>query len=132
MKATEVMIGDIVTYECRLAKVINIANRNYKEAPTNISIQDYNGNVQHPCWDELVEPVPITERFLKKNFEKKTFYGIYDDYFDFSIHAFNDGMYIVNYHCCEMNLPDESITVCFIHQLQHFMNHCGINKELAV
>ena len=81
--------------------------------------------------DEL-EPIPLTPEILEKNFEKKTSYGIYDDYFDLDIREYSDGLYIVTYHSCEFNIPDQTIHLSWVHELQHFMRHCGIEKEIEL
>lgn len=83
-------------------------------------------------WCDYLDPIPLTAEILEKNFNKKTFYGIFDDYFDFDIREYSDGIYIVTYHCCEMNLPDQCIILSFVHELQHFLNHCGILKEIVL
>ena len=80
----------------------------------------------------LAEPIPLTPEILEKNFEKKTFYGIYDDYFDFDIREYSDGLYIVTYHSCEFNIPDQTIHLSWVHELQHFMRHCGIEHEITL
>jgi hypothetical protein len=84
--------------------------------------------------EEHLEPIPLTAEILEQNgFKKKgNRYGIYDDYFDFEMHEYNDGTWLVSYHCCEMSLPDEQLLICYIHQLQHFMRHCGIEKEIEL
>ena len=81
-----------------------------------------------------LEPIPLTAEMLSKlGFKKKgNRYGIYDDYFDFEMHEYNDGIWVVSYHCCEMSLPDEQLLICYIHQLQHFMRHCGIDKTIEL
>ena len=79
------------------------------------------------------EPIPITEEILKKNFEEKygEIYGIYEDYFDLEIHEFNDGMYILHYHCSEMSIPDTQIVgICWVHELQHALRLCGTSKTI--
>jgi hypothetical protein len=83
-------------------------------------------------WCEYLEPIPLTPEILEKNFEKKTFYGIYDDYFDLDIWEYSDGLYIVTYHSCEFNIPDQTIHLSWVHELQHFMRHCGIEKEITI
>ena len=81
-----------------------------------------------------IKPIPLTEEILKANgFEKKGHrYGIYDDYFDFEMYEYNDGTWLVSYHCCEMSLPDEQVLIFHVHQLQHFMRHCAIDKVLKL
>lgn len=125
MEAKELMIGDWV----RLTKNFYTNEMNLDEK-LEVSLSDYE-SISNGLY--IVEPIPITEDFLKANFKKKTLYGIYDDYFDLSIREFNDGMYIVNYHVCEMPMPDTQVVgVCFIHELQHVLTLCGIEKELKV
>lgn len=77
-------------------------------------------------------PIPLTPEILEKNFEKKTFYGIFDDYFDLDIREYSDGLYIVTYHSCEFNIPDQTIHISWVHELQHFLNHCGITHEIKL
>ena len=62
--------------------------------------------------------------------EFKTFFGLYDDNYDLTIREYCDGMYVVNYHSCDMAIPDEQVVVSYVHQLQHFLRHCGIDKEI--
>lgn len=83
-------------------------------------------------WCEYLEPIPLTPEILEKNFERKTFYGIYDDYYDLDIREYSDGLYIATYHSCEFNIPDQTIHLSWVHELQHFMRHCGIEKKIAL
>ncbi len=82
--------------------------------------------------EDKVEGVPITREILEKNFEKKTFYGIYDDFFDLDIREYSDGIYIVTYHSCEMSIPDQNVLVSWVHELQNFLNHCGIEHDIKL
>lgn len=78
-------------------------------------------------------PIPLTPEILEKNFEKKGHrYGIYDDYFSFELYEYNDGTWVAIYHCCEMQMPDEQLMICFVHQLQHALRLCGIEKEIVL
>ena len=83
---------------------------------------------------DFIEGIPLTVEILESNgFEKKGHrYGIYDDYFDFEMYEYNDGTWLVSYHCCEMSLPDEQVLIFHVHQLQHFMRHCAIDKVLKL
>ena len=83
---------------------------------------------------EHLEPIPVTAEILEQNgFKKKGHrYGIYEDYFDFEMYEYNDCTWLVSYHCCEMSLPDEQLLICYVHQLQHFMRHCAIDKVLKL
>lgn len=124
MKAKDLMIGDLVYY---IHTEDGIAP--YKEV---ICIQ-----AEDLCRDACIiethyEPIPLTPEILEKNFEKKTFFGLYDDYFDLDIREYSDGIYIVTYHSCEMNIPDQTVHVSWVHELQHFMRHCGITLNIEV
>ena len=122
MKANELMIGDWVRNDLnQVEKVFEL-----RETQAMLSYNDlYN-------YEDL-QPIPLTSEILKNNFEKKTMYGIFDDYFDLDIREFNDGMYIVNYHCCEMPMPDTQIVgICYVHELQHALHFLGIDKEFQL
>ena len=121
MKASDLMIGDWAEFHCGYGKVTGITN-------AGVHFEDRFG----PGIASGAEPIPLTPEILEKNFEKKTFYGIYDDYFDFYIREYSDGLYIVTYHSCEFNIPDQTIHVSWVHELQNFMKLCGIEKEIEL
>ena len=115
MKAEELMIGDWADFGSFKRQVIQ---------------SDYCQDVNGDCILDGTRPIPLTVEILESNgFEKKGHrYGIYDDYFDFEMYEYNDGTWLVSYHCCEMSLPDEQVLIFHVHQLQHFMRHCAIDK----
>ena len=124
MKANDLMIGDWVynTHNKQPEQVCEIRE--------HMVMLDYNDLYDY---DEI-EPIPMSAEILEQNgLEKKDHrYGIYDDNFDFEIYEYNDGTWLVSYHCCEMSLPDEQMLICYVHQLQHFVRHCGIEKEIEL
>ena len=122
MKANDFMIGNWAEFRCGYGKITGITD-------IGIYFEDRFGS----GIASGAEPVPITIDILERNgFEKKTFYGIYDDYFDFYIKEYSDGLYIVTYHSCEFNIPDQTIHVSWVHELQNFMKLCGIEKEITI
>ena len=125
MKANELMIGDWVKISSQFAQIYDVGHN-------TIGVQFSDGyDVFEP---KSIEPITLTVEILKSNgFERKGHrYGIYDDYFDFELHEYNDGTWLATYHCCEMSLPDEQVLIFHVHQLQHFMRHCGIEKEIII
>lgn len=124
MKAKELMLGDWVYRQDYYDQVKEI------RCTGVIGIDGMRGLI---TFSEL-EPIPLTLEILEKNgFQKKGHrYGIYDDYSDFEMYEYNDGTWLVSYHCCEMSLPDEQLLICHVHKLQHFMRHCGIGKEIVL
>lgn len=132
MKVKELQLDDWVygidggVKRPRIIAAVDIYPTN--KTPRIVTIGGYGYQQEH------LEPIPLTVEILEQNgFKKKGHrYGIYDDYFDFEMYEYNDGTWIVTYHCCEMPLPDEQLLVCYVHQLQHFMRHCAIEKELRL
>ena len=132
MKAEELMIGDYV----QLNGSPYVIEEMSKKGWVHITDQVHNLRVQMSTDYilDFIEGIPLTVEILESNgFEKKGHrYGIYDDYFDFEMYEYNDGTWLVSYHCCEMSLPDEQVLIFHVHQLQHFMRHCGIDKVLKL
>ena len=135
MKANELMIGDFLRYKQDFpyahlqGKIVKVCGVDGRVDVRTINDGKFHES-EHPNW---LEPIPLTPEILEKNgFEKKTFYGIYDDYFDLDIREYSDGLYIVTYHSCEFNIPDQTIHLSWVHELQHFMRHCGIEHDIKL
>ena len=132
MKANELMIGDYVQLNGSPYVIEEISKKGWvhmTDPVHNLRVQMSTDYIL-----DFIEGVPLTVEILKSNgFEKKGHrYGIYDDYFDFEMYEYNDGTWLVSYHCCEMSLPDEQVLIFHVHQLQHFMRHCAIDKVLKL
>ena len=130
MKAEELMIGSIVLFNGSPYVIEEISKKGWvhmTDPVHNLRVQMSTDYIL-----DFIEGIPLTVEILRSNgFEKKGHrYGIYDDYFDFELHEYNDGTWLVTYHCCEMSLPDEQVLIFHVHQLQHFMRHCAIDKVL--
>ena len=129
MKATELMVGNWVLINGTPRKIQAVDGVD-DEIMADDELYTLAEDRYHS--EDKVEGVPITREILEKNFEKKTFYGIYDDYFDLDIREYSDSIYVVTFHNCEASFPDQSVTLSFVHQLQHFLNHCGIEHEIIL
>ena len=132
---SDVMVGDWVRITIegeQYPAVVNSIKLNTEEI--GVSFLAAPGDWEDGDGYDEIEPIPLTDEILKSNgFEKKGHrYGIYDDYFDFEMYEYNDGTWLVSYHCCEMSLPDEQVLIFHVHQLQHFMRHCAIEKEIII
>ena len=130
MKAEELMIGDYVQLNGSPYVIEEISKKGWvhmTDPVHNLRVQMSTDYIL-----DFIEGIPLTVEILESNgFEKKGHrYGIYDDYFDFEMYEYNDGTWLVSYHCCEMSLPDEQVLIFHVHQLQHFMRHCAIDKVL--
>ena len=129
MKATELMVGNWVLINGTPRKIQAVDGVD-DEIMADDELYTLAEDRYHS--EDKVDGVPITQEILEKNFEKKTFYGIYDDFFDLDIREYSDGIYIVTYHSCEMNIPDQTVHVSWVHELQNFMNHCGIEHDIKL
>lgn len=84
--------------------------------------------------EENLEPIPFTEKLLQPNgFHRTEGYFVFeDDYYDLTIHLISDSIWLISYRNCEINLPDERIMFSYVHELQHFLRHCKIEKKIFI
>ena len=129
MKANELMLGDWVMDGDMPTRVTSITRVGIVETMRRIS------NI------EVVEPIPITPEILEKNGFEKTHCGlnaiIYtfsddDEYYALAIDEYTESIWRVEYTNCEMNFPLVRIMVCSVHELQHALKLCGIEKEIVI
>lgn len=121
MKATELMIGDWVLCPDNMQRQV----RYLQVRPSVIGIggSSYDKNE--------IQPIPLTPEILEKNgFRKKSYIevvGGLDTYYlgeeigSFRIHRLQKGYY--QFGLAKIN---------FVHQLQHALRLCGIDKEIKV
>lgn len=136
MKANELMIGDWVLhdgepYQVRQLGIYGV-DRDGEDYPA-VCVGKPKG-VGLIVERNEIEPIPLTPEILEHNFERKgRNYVFSTDFYEVEIHEYNDGMYMLTYTSCEMNLPSTQIAnICFIHQLQQAMRLCGVEKEIIL
>lgn len=124
------MIGDWVIYNGKPIKVENVCEDFINYSPDIPYVQEEFYIEQ----DEL-EPIPLTEEILEKNGIKRSSYDgkIYGKYFSEDEHGRleisvngDDIWWSINceeYHILKLN---------FVHELQHALRLCGINKEIEL
>lgn len=127
MKATELMIGDWVS--------LFQGNPDLSNCNVQICFIGEYGEVGIEGCEEytsancnLLFPIPITVDFL----EKHGFEQINTDYYDLDVYEANDGLWRVVYSNLECSGFDESVLVSSVHELQHFLRHVGINKDVEL
>ena len=134
MKVNELMIDDWVHYKGKMpCRVVSIIGN---------SIKFDNGTPQEWMSDvENFTPIPITPEILEKNFESTQLpddpYGAYffgrNDYIEVYIKEYSDGLWQVQVDEVEMGgLPSWLMYVSNVHELQHALRLCGINKEITI
>lgn len=129
MRATDLMIGDLVHYIGDLVYYIGDVCNN----DVNIRVREIHEDFVYSTlaaddfyYDEL-EPIPLTPKILEKNgFVEKEFYSelIVGDY-----------RIICDLHnvCIQRNgHVDLDIPIEYLHELQHSLRLCGIEKEIKL
>lgn len=84
--------------------------------------------------DEL-NPIPLTAEILISNgFESRNNNHFYfdDEYTEFDIHELTDSIWFVECEDLEFSMPSQRMIVCNVHELQHALRLCGINKEIQL
>lgn len=130
MKANELQIGDYVNYRGRIIKVTSL----YDKGGSN----EVGWGIKEETWVNAinVEPIPLTPEIFEKNgFEKCE-----GNEFSFYKKEEERALYQVLWSAEELYLeiaPYTSKTgefnrmgVEFVHQLQHALRLCGIEKEI--
>lgn len=125
MKVKELMIGDLVYDGNSIAQVTGITCDGIIETTHNQS-----SNI------ELIRPIPLTVEILEKNGLEKDNHGrLYGEYFDEDVN--NDleisvddktGEIWWSYNWAEYYI----IRLRYVHELQHALRLCGIEKEIVL
>lgn len=120
MKATELMIGDWVLIhepECKGHRIDYFSEMD----------EEVGADGELYSFDD-VRPIPITLEFLVKNNLER----IATDYYDLDVFEADDGLWRVVYSNLERSVFDERVLVSSVHELQHFLRHVGIDKDIEI
>lgn len=82
-----------------------------------------------------IEPIPLTPEFLEKNFGEARNGGYFDgdEFYELFIIEVTDGTWIIKQDNIEFsNIPRQQVMVSYVHELQHALKFCGIEKEIVV
>lgn len=124
MDCKDLMVGDWVSYCGFYNKVIYIGQK--------VSMYDGKGT-EFTTDPEHIRPIPLTEEILVKNgFDKKYFdydfsYDLYeDDNVSFvRLYDHGEGVFFTE-------TSGGDILIKYVHQLQHLLRLCGIEKEIKL
>ena len=127
MRAEELMIGDLVIHGFgHNGKVTAIDTNTLTVYDKGFDDGDGHCEVTF-AWNEI-NPIPLTHEILAQNGLER----ICTDYYDLDVYEANDGLWRVDYTSLEFSGFDESVVVSFVHELQHFLRHVGINKDIEL
>ena len=127
MKANELMIGDWV-----------LDTEFERNEPDRIGIVEDDGRVwlkNRNSYQSVTycEPIPLTPEILEKNFELKgERYYCGDEFNDIDINEYTDGLWEVTVWNVEIGMLDCKAYVCCVHELQHVLRLCEIDKEIEI
>ena len=139
MKSEGLQLGDIITYlDGTICKV-----REIREDTISVSWIDKDSRDWHtsPLSATLFGPVGLTPEILEKNFNSTEIpndpYGAYfyesNEYVEVYIKEYTDGLWEVVVDEIEFSsLPTWKMYVSNVHELQHALRLCGIDKEITV
>lgn len=130
MNAKDLMIGDWVSYDGNPVRVNCVASN-------SVGLDGVESDII--CKEDMIEPVPITPEILEKNgFKKQAFEG-----WEFDGYRENSGLvYLVlwrnDYSTPHLMIDSfakeygtySSFNISSLHQLQHALKFCGIDKEI--
>ena len=123
MKANELMIGDwLKHYNGTPMQVTKITTEHFACAEKR----------GMNCWEynNKYEPIPLTPEILEKNGLTNDPYGCHfkeDEYMTLEISVEEEGVYwTINYN--EYSI----LKLKYVHELQHVLKLCGIDKEIIV
>ena len=117
MKANELMIGDWVLVSNTPLKIAALGT-------IKAGFMDAKGEMFYQYYDNI-EPIPLTAEILEKNFQKDRMwvdgYTIADS---ITIYNTGEGYWTIGYL--------ELIELRYVHELQHTLKLCGIDKEIKL
>lgn len=124
MRANELMIGDWVSalydkvyYPCRVVAVF----------PTEVHVKEKTMVIltKYDEWNE-VKPIPLTTEILDKNFRADKQWGENGWFVNDHIHIYRTttGVYNIQYM--------EIVDIRYVHELQHALKLCGIDKTIEL
>lgn len=109
MKIDEVMLGDIVSLSGK---------------PIHVTLAVLNH------WSDNIKPISLTPEILEKNGLANDPYDCHfeeDEYMDLEISSEEEGIYwTINYN--EYTI----LKLKYVHELQHALKLCGIDKEIII
>ena len=126
LKATDLMVGDWVMSFGAPYKVVGIRTDMFEpHIRTDMSDTWYEEGIEN-----LLEPITLTPEILEKNGLANDPYGCHfkeDEYMELEISAEEEGIYwTINYNEYAI------LKLKYVHQLQHALRICGINKEIEL
>lgn len=124
MNIKELMVGDWVKNDLgEIQQVVELQERG--------AMLFYNDIYPY----EDIEPIPLTPEFLEKNFGEARNGGYFDgdEFYELFIIEVTGSTWIIKRDNIEFsNIPRQQVMVSYVHELQHALRLCGIDKEIEL
>jgi hypothetical protein len=122
MRVCDLMVGDLVLHDGKVIRVDAVHKRKI----------GYHKTKDKLTWlfSGQFEPIPLTPEILEKNGLTNDYHGSYfeeDEHISLEISSSEYGIYWT-INCHEYNI----LKLEYVHELQHALKLCGINKEIVV
>lgn len=130
MEAKELMIGDWCAYGVNCKGRVTALT----EHLITLSVDGDEINGLYMLVPDMVRPIPLTEEILVKNGFDRQYYDDGDSYW----WAVFDGWFNVNFDHSECSEGEfrcvqfRDLVINYVHQLQHFLRLCNIDKEISI
>ena len=141
MKVEELMIGDLVKYKSKSGKIINIDTDDIFD---NTATIDTKNSIDYDLDIKELKPIPITPQILEKNgFKKRKYESMFCNN-EQTEYINKDKTIIINglsnttgkdWNCHIDNDDMETIgcaDIQYVHELQHLLRLCNIDKEIKL
>ena len=130
MKPEELMIGDLVMHGFGgIGKITEIDSKTVVIKDDGFDTGDGMNEVSFALNE--ITPISLTDEILKKNFPSTTdWYFIGTDKFCFRIDKHKDKWDL--YFGRDGKGTNLQIKISYVHELQHVMRLCGIDKEIEI
>lgn len=141
MKANELMVGDYVNYRGQIIKVTSL----YDKGGSN----EVGWSDKESVWvnGRCIEPIPLTPEILEKNGFNilRDAYGMSDPFWSYSNRSVlvditiirTNNVKVIDWFNVKISTRKDikQISFCgvkYVHQLQHALRLCGIEKEIEL
>ena len=130
MKPEELMIGDYIMFNKDIYIIEEMSKKGWAHIIYNDGSKCRVALSSDYILDEIT-PVPLTPEILKKNFPSTTdWYFIGTDKFCFRIDKYKDKWDL--YFGRDGKGTNLQIKISYVHELQHAMRLCGVEKKIEI
>ena len=130
MKANELMIGDWVGVGNRLVQITKLKKVSNEQQFFSVGYYHTEDKAEEGCFIDEIQPIPLTAEILEKNgFSRfSTSYLLEGEHFVLG-NPSNPKQYMDNYW---LRVCNRDIHIEYVHELQHALRLCGIDKEIVL